>query len=376
MARFILKRVLWGFVALLIVVALAFFAVNLLLPYDYAVGLGQRPRSVTFIREQLGLDRPLVIQWLDYMFHFVRGDLGYSYEGLRVSSLVLEVLPTTVGIFAVGGIVAYLLGEWFGRLVAWSRRRLVASTANAGSVLLFTAFPPFLVFLLFYFGVPWLQEARASLGLGSRPAPGPPGLMRVLAAGVVVALVGGIVLRGWATRNDFRVMRLVAVPLGVVGFLGGLVVLGIWDEAIDWLLAPSSVVATSALIIIAFGESMLVMSAGVSQEMAEDYVFTARAKGVPESRIRDRHVAPNAVFPAISRLITSMPYLIAGLVIIEYATGVFGLGSLFFASIESGNVPVILGIVAVVGVIGVVMRIVLDVVQAMIDPRLREGSSG
>jgi peptide/nickel transport system permease protein len=171
-------------------------------------------------------------------------------------------------------------------------------------------------------------------------------------------------------------MRLVAVPLGVVGFLGGLVVLGIWDEAIDWLLAPSSVVATSALIIIAFGESMLVMSAGVSQEMAEDYVFTARAKGVPESRIRDRHVAPNAVFPAISRLITSMPYLIAGLVIIEYATGVFGLGSLFFASIESGNVPVILGIVAVVGVIGVVMRIVLDVVQAMIDPRLREGSSG
>jgi len=106
--------------------------------------------------------------------------------------------------------------------------------------------------------------------------------------------------------------------------------------------------------------------------MAEDYVFTARAKAIPNSRIRDRHVAPNAVLPAISRLVTSMPYLIAGLVIIEYSTGASGLGLLFFRSIETGNVPVILGILAVIGVIGIVMRIVLDIVQAVIDPRLRE----
>jgi len=148
--------------------------------------------------------------------------------------------------------------------------------------------------------------------------------------------------------------------------------LGVWGDGIDWLLWDRGVVAAAALVLIAFGEMMLVMGAGVSEEMAEDYVFTARAKGIPESRIRDRHMAPNAVLHAISRLVTSIPYLIAGLVIIEYSAGSGGLGTLFLFSIETGNVPIILGILAVIGVIGIAMRVVLDIVQAVIDPRLRE----
>jgi peptide/nickel transport system permease protein len=148
--------------------------------------------------------------------------------------------------------------------------------------------------------------------------------------------------------------------------------LGVWGDGIDWLLWNRGIVAALALVLIAFGEMMLVMGAGVSEEIAEDYVFTARAKGIPGSRIRDRHVAPNAVLPAISRLVTSIPYLIGGLVIIEVAARVGGLGSLLLGSIESGNVPVVLGVLGVIGVIGIAMRVGLDVVQAVIDPRLRE----
>jgi peptide/nickel transport system permease protein len=77
------------------------------------------------------------------------------------------------------------------------------------------------------------------------------------------------------------------------------------------------------------------------------------------------------VLPAISRLITSVPYLLTGLIIIERELNLAGVASLFFNAIETGNVPVIIGILVVVGLIGLVLRIVLDVVQAIVDPRIR-----
>jgi len=373
MTRFVLRRVLWAAVTLSLLVTIAFFAVNVLLPYDFAVGVGQRPRAVERIREALGLDRPLILQWLDYMWHFVRGDLGESYDGDRVSSLVLGVLPTTVAIFAVGGVAAYLMGEWIGRLVAWSRRRVLSGTMSVGAVLLFASFPPFLVFLLTHFGTEWLFEVRSWFGLGVKayePVPEGP-LINVIAVGLVAAFIGGIVLRSWARKHDRRALALAAVPIGIVAFVVSLLALGVWAEAIDRLLWPSAVMATVAIILIAFGESMLVMRAGVSSEMTEDYVFTARAKALPEREIRDKHVAPNAILPAISRLITSVPYLLTGLIIIERELRLRGVASLFFDAIETGNVPVIIGILVVVGVIGLVLRVVLDVVQAIVDPRIR-----
>lgn len=373
MVRFVLGRVLWALVTLVLVITIAFFAVNLLLPYDFAVNLGQRPRAIEAIREQLGLDRPLVVQWLEYLWGFVRGDLGESYDGIRVSTLVWSTIPTTVTIFAVGGMVAYLLGEWVGRVVAWNRNRYFTAASSTGSVLLFTAFPPWLVFVLVYFGTDRVFRVRSWFGLDPKPyspVPGGPAL-QVVAIGLVIALIGGIVLRSWAKRHARRALGWVALPVGMAAFVASLLALGVWAEAIDLMLWPSAVMATIGLVLIAFGESMLVMRAGVSAEMTEDYVFTARAKALPERLIRDRHVAPNAVLPAISRLITSVPYLLSGLIIIERELHLGGVASLFFSAIESGNVPIIIGILAIVGIIGLVLRVVLDSIQAVIDPRIR-----
>jgi peptide/nickel transport system permease protein len=265
--------------------------------------------------------------------------------------------------------VAYLLGEWLGRLVAWSRSRVLTAASSTASVLLFSAFPPWLVFLLTYFFGDRLAQLRSWAGLQPGSVHGGP-IIVVLAVGLLVALITGIALRGWARRNQRRALGLLAIPAGLAGFALGLVISGTWTDAVDEMLWPSALTAMLALILIAFGESMLVMRAGVSAEMAEDYVLTARAKALPERLIRDRHVAPNAVLPTLSRLFTSVPYLISGLVIIELSSETYALGSLFFYAIESGNVPIIIGIIAVVGVIGLVLRIALDIVQAIIDPRI------
>lgn len=372
MLRFVSRRLVWGLITLLLVVTIAFFAVNLLLPYDFAVVLGQRPRAIEQLRQQLGLGRPLWVRWLEYMSGFVRGDLGESYDGYRVTTYISAVLPATVALFAVGGVVAYLLGEWLGRIVAWSRSRVLGATSSTLSVLFFSAFPPFLVFVLLYFGRDRIFQMRSWFGLGPVGGPMPLGpVVTVLAVGLPVALISGIGLRSWARRHDRRVLGLLAIPLGVAGLVTGLLASGLWAEAINRLLWPGAVISALALILIAFGETMLVMRAGVDAEMTEDYVFTARAKAVPERLIRDRHLAPNAALPAISRLFTSIPYLLGGLVIIEAASGMPGLGSLFLGSIETGNVPVIIGIIAVIGIIGLALRIALDAVQAVIDPRIR-----
>lgn len=383
MWRYLIKRTVWAIATLLVVVTIAFFAVNLFLPYDFAVGVGQRPRAVEEIRALLGTDRPLVVQWADYMSGLVRGDLGVSFDDFEywttgaptggVRAMVLAALPITVTVFAIGGIVAYLIGEWLGRAVAWHRNRVFRVSASTISVLAFTAFPPWLVFLLTYFLTDRLTQVRGIFGLEATAygpaAEGP--LLGVIAVGMIVALASGIALRAWARREDRRVLAILAIPLGIAGLVAGLISLGVWAEAIDAILAPSAVMATIAIVIIAFGEFMLVMRAGVSAEMTEDYVFTARAKGLVERLVRDRHVAPNAVLPALSRFITSVPYLLTGLIIIERQLRMQGLAGLFFTAVEGGNVPVILGILVTVGVIGLALRIVLDVVQVLLDPRLR-----
>ena len=385
MWRYLAKRVFGAVVTLLLVVSIAFFAVNLLLPYDFAIGLGQRQAAAEEIRAMLGTDRALVVQWADYMSRVLRGDFGASFYDfgywtagaptIGVRGMVLSVLPQTLSIFAVGGIVAFLLGEWFGRVVAWQRNRAMRGTASTLSVLAFTSFPPWLVFLLVYFLTNRLYQARDMFGMGPvayGPLPDGP-ILGVLAFGLLIALAGAILLRGWARKNGRRGLAAAAMPLAAGALVVALLALGVWAEAIHNLLLPSAVMATLAIVIIAFGEIMLVMRAGVAAEMTEDYVFTARAKGVPERLVRDRHVAPNAIVPALSRFITSVPYLLTGLIIIERELRLNGIASLFFSSIESGDVPVILGILLMVGAIGMALRIALDVAQLVMDPRIRAG---
>ena len=162
---FVARRVMWSLVVLLIVATVAFVAVNVLLPYDFAIGQGGRRGAIESIRAELGLDRSLFVRWLDYLWHLIRGDLGQSYYGFGVTRTIWDVLPTTVMIFAVGGIIAYLIGESFGRWVAWSRNRWFRGLSTTSSVLMFTAFPPWLVFLLLYFGGERLFQLRSGLGL-------------------------------------------------------------------------------------------------------------------------------------------------------------------------------------------------------------------
>ena len=124
-------------------------------------------------------------------------------------------------------------------------------------------------------------------------------------------------------------------------------------------------------VMLSFGDTMLMMRTSMADTLFEEYVFAARAKGLPEKDIRDRHASPNALLPVLSRQIINVPILLSGMVMIEEALGTGGMGSLLFESLRNYDVPVVMGALLVIGVIALASRLLLEIATAYLDPRLR-----
>ncbi|MGH8874204.1 MAG: hypothetical protein ACRDVM_02990, partial [Acidimicrobiia bacterium] len=294
MTGFLAHRAVWGLVTLLLFVTAVFFLVQLLIPYDYSINF-RLAGTHDLVRAELGLDRPLPARYLDYMTDLARGDLGLTYGGTPVTEVIAGALPLTVLIFASGGILAFMLGEWLGRLVAWHRSRLVAGSVSTAAVIFYTAFPPWLVFVLAYFLTEPLYGARRVVGLPSdsltiwrsnrvteRHA------LTVLAVSLLIGLVSGLVVRTVARLLRHRWVAILALPACLAGVVGGLSVLGAGSELLDVLFRAarsasvgrgSPVLAIPAFVLLAFGEVMFVVRTAMAGERGEDYVRTARAKG-------------------------------------------------------------------------------------------------
>ena len=297
---FLLRRTLVSLVSLAVFVTSVFFLIDLLIPYE----------NPAVDPETSGGGR-----YLDYMRGLVRLDLGRSYSGTSVAGLISEALPTTLLIFATGGILAYLLGSWLGRVVEWRRGRIEGGLATAVGLILYTMFPPLLVFLLVHFGRDLLLEARSAAGLPSdslvvfrdvgfdeRRLIGFGGLALLLTLVVV------LVVRAVGRRMGWRLLEMLVLPTALIGLVLGIARLGVGRQALDLFFfrssreveigAGSPVLAVVAFLLVAFGEVMFVWRAGIADERDEEYVLTARAKAVPDRLIRDRHVARNVALPS------------------------------------------------------------------------------
>jgi peptide/nickel transport system permease protein len=389
MVSFLVRRAGWAVVTLAILATVVFFGVNLLIPYTYATQFWfvGGPELVAQMTEQLGLDRPLWERYLDYMAGLVTLDLGNEFGGASVMSQVAAALPVTMLAFGMGGVVAYVFGDWFGRAVAWHQGRLVGGAASSLSVALYTAFPPLLVFLLLYFGADVVSTTRGAMGLAEtsdRVWSASPytqdQVTGVVALGLLVALGVALGVRAVGRRRGLRGTTALALAAAMVGLFAAMLLLGVREEALEVMLVPldlgepgargNPLIAAVALALIAFGEVAMVARAGMTAEMTEPYVDTARAKGVPTRIIRDRHAGRNATLPVLTRMVSGVPYILVGLFIIEWELQLPGLALLFFDGIERVNVPLIVGILVVVGAIGLVLRLILEVLQVALDPRI------
>jgi peptide/nickel transport system permease protein len=118
---------------------------------------------------------------------------------------------------------------------------------------------------------------------------------------------------------------------------------------------------------------MVIMQSTMTEVMKEEYIKAARAKGLPERVVREKHAARNALLPVLSRLFISLPYLLAGIVIIEDSVNWPGMGTMMFTSLYWQDIPVVMGVLLMIGVLALIARLFLDVLTAYMDPRIRFG---
>ena len=383
--RFLAGRVLAGLVTLVIFVTILFFMAEMLIPGDFVTQftLGMNSEQLAELRAQLGIDRPLLERYFEYMTGLARGDLGESAGGGSVAAALLAFLPWTLLIFVYAIGIAFPVGHWLGKVAGWRSGAKGSAGLTVGSVGLYTIFPPLLVFLLVIAvsgltdnrGISFLRTLFRDNRLNQATAWS---MLLTMAVFAVLVGVAGLV----ATRRGGTIPRWVWVPILVVGpflFWGARGMLGAVYDILLYLALPITAVA-----ILAVGEVVLVSKSTTAEAAHEDFVLTARAKGVPDRQIRDHHVGRFALLPTLSKLMVSVPFILVGLMIVEMsfawpkdgAFGMFipGLSSALFTSLENRDTPTVIGGLLAVGVVVFLARLLLDVLQAVLDPRIRVGS--
>ena len=380
MARYLLRRLFSGVVVLFLFVNAMFFAIQLVDPGDYVTQFYWVPKEEKdALRAQLGLDLPIGQRWLKWLGDIARGDLGDSYtlsgRGQPVIDVLDRVVAPTILVFGVGTALAFLLGEWLGKSIAWRGPGVVSGGASLFSILLYTSFPPWFGFLITYAALKLFDYRAGQFSRALwRDAPlGPSAVMwqmiaRLVAIVLVLLLANALLHRRWRRRIPTPLFLLLAAG----AWVGSWALAGWWPLALD--VAKQAALPLLVFTLLSFGEVMLVMRSTMADTLHEEYVKAARAKGLPPRTVRDRHAARTALLPVLSRSVTSIPYLLTGMAMIEEAVAWPGIGTTLFDAFAAENMPVAIGALLVIGVISLGTRLLLDVLTGLLDPRIRAHS--
>lgn len=378
MTRFIFRRVVRGGIAIIIFQSFLFFLIQAL-PYDFTAFLVLGPESQQFAQSDLGLDLPLWRQYLDWTWGFFQFDLGRSFLAwpTPVNDLLAARAPRTLILFLTAAVLSYLLGIWLGKIIAWHRGGLLEFGVTLFGVASFTSFAPFLGFVLiaiFGWNLNWLpfqQLVDPNIWYKAKVSVDYVLLRMVITA---VLLLVGFAIIGWIARQIWNKKKRRNVRLIGSGLI--LVSTGIWwyQSGIDYLavdVLEHVALPLMAVVLLSFGETMLLMRTTMLETIGDEYVLTARAKGLPENVIRDQHVARNAFLPVLTRLLLNFPLVLTGSLAIELVFQWQAMGQLIFLAIDFQDIPLLLGILSVVGILTLAGHVVLDIMHVYLDPRLR-----
>ncbi len=306
MFRFLAGRLLQS-VLILLGVTIITFGLLFLIPVDPArmiAGRSATPQTVESIRHQLGLDRPIPVQYGRYLANLVQGDMGRSYvQKARVSELIASRLPATLQLMAAAIFFELLIGLPAGIFAATRRNRPSDKTVMVFSFIGVSA-PQFVVGLMLIYVFAYQLELFPLGGYGT--------IWHV----VLPALTLGVTIAGWYSR-----------------------------------MSRSSMIDV----------------------LRQDYIRTARAKGVSEHRVVLVHGLRNAILPIIAMIGIDIGLYAQGIVVVEAVFGWPGIGQLAWQAIQRIDIPIIMGVTLVAAVGIVIGNLFADVATSLIDPRVRHG---
>ncbi len=314
MTRWILRRIAVSVALAWIVATLVFLALHMVPgdPAELLLAAGNvapDPAAVAELHQKLGLDRPLLDQYLSFLVRLAHGDLGNSLvDDYPVTREIALRLPRTLELIVAGALLAVLLGIPTGTLAAVYRGAFdrIASVTTAFVL----AVPVFVLGTL---------------------------LILLLAQTLHVMPAGGYTP---IDRNPAQHFTLLALPATVIA------------------------VGLAAVI-------FRMTRASVLDALTRDFVRTARAKGLSPSRVLVRHVLRNALIPVLTVLGLHMGTLLGGTVLIEYVFNWPGLSTPLLRAVEARDYPMVVGIVLTVSSLFLLINLVMDILYAVLDPRVR-----
>jgi peptide/nickel transport system permease protein len=318
MTKYIIRRLLWVIVLLFLVSLITFIVFYLLPSADPAqlrAGRQPNPALVAQIRHNLGLDKPWYVQYYRYMkalvLHF---DFGYSYQNnTSVRTLIFARLPATISLTVGAAIIWLVLGLAVGTISAVRRRSKFDRAAMGGALVAISA------------PVYWL--GLVSLFLFASDI----GKIKIFSgAGSYVPF----------SQDPSKWFSSLILP---------------------WLVLAASFTAIYARL----------LRANLIDVMSEDYIRTARAKGLPERRVVFRHGMRAAITPIVTAFGLDVGVLLGGAILTETVFNIPGIGRLAYDSILAGDLPMIQGTVLLGAFFIVMANLIVDIAYAFIDPRVR-----
>lgn len=319
---YLLRKLGMSLLTILIVFIINFMLFRVLPgdPVRSVIGRGIRisPEVQQALREQFGLDKPVFPdQLLDAFGQWSRGNLGYSWSLRRpVSEVLMSKLWNTVLLIGLGQILAILLGVFLGLMAGWKRKTPIDIAALTFSLIAW-AIPTF------WLGIILLAAGSTWFGLPT--------------AGIV------------SPENTGKPLHTVLPDLARHLFL-----------------------PTLTLTILYLGEYMLIMRSSILEVLSEDYILTAKAKGMSNWQVLWRHALRNAMLPIVTLIALNLGFTVSGAIYIETVFSYDGLGKLFQTALLKQDYPLLQGAFILLAVSVIIANMAADLLYVVLDPRVKE----
>ena len=334
-----------------------------------------------------GLDKPLYERVILYIQNFFKGDFGYSYVHYPRTpiELIAERLPRTLMLFAMVNIVAFYTGFLIGKILAWRRGSKSETWITVTSVFSYTVFYPwFALMMLWFFGykLDWLPIGKFLYPEKWYDSPYDSdiifvSMIKFITVASILQMLAFVYTRNiesLSARRNVRFISFITLILGSLIYWNTGEMLNQKIYAMD--IAYHMILPVFTVTVVAFAGTALLTRTTMMEVMKDDFILTARAKGISQKRIRDRHAARNALLPVVTSFIFTIVTIIDGSVLTETIFSWPGMGQLILDSVLREDIPVAMASFSFIGVFALIAHFIADISYAYLDPRIRIQSQG
>lgn len=381
MWKYILRRSVQIVVTLLLYLAITYFLLDAQ-PGDMTLQY-MNPRFTETQRQalqvRLGLDKPVTERFVMWVGNMLRGELGDSFsESKPVIEIIKERAPRTVFLFLTAALTTFFVGYYLGRLLAWRRGTKTEYAITVFGAVMYSIFTPwFGLMMVLFFGyyLKWFPLGKFLDPVIWR------GLPKDINANLIFnRLMLTALLVTTAMLAVFILVRRFA-PGRTARILPGAAFIAVILALLAWIVYPYAYLAGDilrhlvlpvlTLTLVNFSGTMLLTRTTMLETLREDYIMAARAKGLPEKTVRDKHAARNAMLPVFSSFIIGLPFIFAGGIITETVFSWPGMGLTLLQAATTNDIPLIMGTWLFIGILSLTAHLVADIAYVFIDPRIR-----